>query len=67
LTIAATVGGTFHSNLALLQITPGLTIAAKVALLGVAQFALGAVRLPGWARLRRKQMQEISGRLTRGL
>ena len=67
LTIAATVGGTFHSNLALLQITPGLTIAAKVALLGVAQFALGAIRLPRWARLRSKQMEEISGRLTRGL
>ena len=67
LTIAATVGGTFHSNLALLQITPGLTIAAKVALLGVAQFALGAIRLPRWARRRSKQMEEISGRLTRGL
>ena len=27
------------------------------------QFAIGAIRLPGWARLRRKQMEEISGRL----
>jgi len=41
--------------------------AAEIAVIGVGQFALGAIRLPGWARLRRKQMDEISGRLTLGL
>jgi hypothetical protein len=32
--------------------------------LAAGQFVIGAAGLPGWARLRRKQMEEISGRLT---
>jgi hypothetical protein len=32
--------------------------------LGVTMFSVGAFRLPGWARLRRRQMEEIAGRLT---
>jgi hypothetical protein len=32
--------------------------------LGVMMFGVGALRLPGWARLRRRQMEEIAGRLT---
>jgi cytochrome c biogenesis protein CcdA len=44
-----------------------LTWAAEVAILATGQFAIGAIRLPGWARLRRKQMEEISGRLPLGL
>ena len=35
--------------------------------IAAAQFVLGAIRLPRWARLRRQQMEEIAGRLTRGL
>jgi hypothetical protein len=57
-TIAAVVGGPFHAN---------LTGALEVGLIGAGQLAIGAIRLPGWARLRRKQMEEISGRLTPGL
>jgi predicted Ser/Thr protein kinase len=41
-----------------------LTWAAEIAAIGMGQLAIGAIRLPGWARLRRKQMEEISGRLT---
>lgn len=33
-------------------------------LLGVAMFVAGAFRLPGWARTRRRQMEEIVARLT---
>jgi hypothetical protein len=32
--------------------------------MGVMMFSVGALRLPGWARLRRRQMEEIAGRLT---
>jgi hypothetical protein len=31
--------------------------------IGIGMFGLGALRLPGWARLRRRQMEEIAGRL----
>ena len=51
--IAAAVGGS-HTN---------LTIAAEIAVIAVGQLALGAMQLPGWARLRRKQMEEIAQRL----
>ena len=35
--------------------------------LAAGQFALGAIRLPQWARLRRTQMEELSRRLALGL
>jgi hypothetical protein len=31
--------------------------------MGAMMFSVGALRLPGWARLRRRQMEEIAGRL----
>lgn len=31
---------------------------------GAGMFAFGALRLPSWARIRRRQMEEIAGRLT---
>lgn len=31
---------------------------------GLAMLGVGALRLPGWARTRRRQMEEIAGRLT---
>jgi hypothetical protein len=34
-----------------------------LATMGVSMFGLGALRLPGWARLRRRQMEEIAGRI----
>jgi hypothetical protein len=46
---------------------PYLTWAAGIVVLAAGQFAIGAIRVPGWARLRRKQMEEISGRLPLGL
>lgn len=44
-----------------------LTWAVEMAAIAAGQFAIGAIRVPGWARLRRKQMEEISGRLTLGM
>jgi hypothetical protein len=55
--IAAMLGGANHQY---------LTWAADMAVIGAGQIAIGAIRVPGWARLRRKQMEEISGRLTLG-
>jgi hypothetical protein len=52
-TIVAVVGGPVH-----------LSLAADLGIVAAGQFALGAIRLPGWSRLRRKQMAEISARLT---
>jgi hypothetical protein len=37
---------------------------AMLAGMGLAMIALGAARIPGWAKLRRKQMEEIVARLT---
>lgn len=39
------------------------TIAAEVAVIAAGQFVAGALPLSGWARLRRKQMEEIAQRL----
>jgi hypothetical protein len=38
--------------------------AGSIALMGVALFGIGAARVPGWARLRRRQMEQLSERLT---
>jgi len=56
--IAAVVAAGSHAHFAL---------AVEIAMIGAGQFAIGAILLPGWARLRRKQMEEISGRLTLAL
>jgi hypothetical protein len=53
LAISAMLGG-FHYNLG---------IAAEIALIAAGQFAIGAMQLPGWARIRREQMEEIAQRL----
>lgn len=44
-----------------------MTGLAFLSLMGVMMFGAGALRLPGWARLRRKQMEEIAERLTPGV
>src|SRR5471030_625702 len=49
LAVAAMLGG-FHNN---------LSIAAELAAIAAGQLAVGAMQLPGWARTRRKQMEEI--------
>jgi hypothetical protein len=41
-----------------------LSKSATIAALGAGSFAIGALRLPGWARLRRRQMEEISARVS---
>ena len=46
--------------------TGGLAILSAPALfatIGAAMFAIGGLRLPGWARLRRKQMQDVASRV----
>jgi hypothetical protein len=56
-TIAVAVGGANHVT---------LTSVVELGVIGAGLFAIGAIRLPSWARLRRKQMEEISRRLTLG-
>jgi hypothetical protein len=56
--IAGLLGGSNHHY---------LTWAVEIVVIAAGQFAIGAIRLPGWARLRRRQMEEISGRLPLGL
>jgi DNA-binding transcriptional regulator YhcF (GntR family) len=53
-TIAATIGGAPNK----------LSAAAILAVIAAGQFSIAALQLPGWARLRRKQMEEIAQRLT---
>lgn len=38
-----------------------------IGIMGLALFGLGAIRLPGWARERRRQMEEIAERLSASL
>lgn len=40
-----------------------LTALASLATGGAAMFGIGALRLPGWARLRRRQMEEVAARV----
>jgi hypothetical protein len=56
-TFAALASGGIHAN---------LTGTAVMAILALGQFVLGAARVPGWARLRQRQMEEIARRLTMG-
>jgi hypothetical protein len=62
-------------GLAMLTVSAGIAIAAAfggasldsaatLAVAGLAAFGFGAIRLPGWARRRRQQMEEIAARLT---
>jgi hypothetical protein len=64
-------------GLAMLGVTAAMSIAAmmggaggavssiaQLGVIGAGMFAFGALRLPGWARLRRQQMEELAGRLT---
>jgi hypothetical protein len=55
--IAGVVGGSNHHY---------MTWAVEIAVIAAGQLAIGAIRLPDWARVRRKQMEEISGRLPLG-
>ncbi|MGH7717505.1 MAG: hypothetical protein ACREON_01495 [Gemmatimonadaceae bacterium] len=40
-----------------------LSSLASLGAVAAGMFGVGAIRLPGWARLRRRQMEEIAGRL----
>ncbi|NOT06955.1 MAG: hypothetical protein HOP28_01995 [Gemmatimonadales bacterium] len=41
-----------------------LSALGVLATMGAAMFGVGALRLPSWARLRQRQMEEVAGRLT---
>lgn len=54
--IATTLGGASGD--------PGLFLPlGAVATMGAGMFGMGALRLPGWARLRRRQMEELAARI----
>ena len=40
-----------------------LSSLGTLAIMGAGMFGLGAIRLPGWARLRRRQMEEVAARI----
>ncbi len=44
--------------------TEAVASVGTMVLIGSGLFALGAVRLPSWAKLRRTQMEEVAGRLS---
>ncbi len=54
MSIAAAIGGNLSSSL------PGVAI---LSLIGVGAIASGAIPLPGWARLRARQMEEVTSQL----
>jgi hypothetical protein len=56
--IALALNGALSSNTGA---PGGITLMAFV---GVAMFAIGALRVPGWARLRQSQIDQIIARLT---
>ncbi len=60
---AAVVGGAAISG----HTVPALASVWPLAVIGAALFGLGAARLPGWARLRRRQMDQIADRLAQRL
>ena len=43
--------------------TQDFATVAQLGVIGAAMFTFGALRVPGWARLRRKQMEDVAGRL----
>ncbi|UCF21541.1 MAG: hypothetical protein JSU87_09215 [Gemmatimonadota bacterium] len=76
-TVKGDARGLMSGGLALLGVAATLIVASAVtgglagsvsgivflAALGVGMFGLGAIRLPGWARLRRRQMEAVAERL----
>jgi hypothetical protein len=57
------VAGAALISATIAQIVGAEASAGSVALMGLGAFALGAIPLPGWARQRRRQMDEIIARL----
>ena len=75
-TVKGNARGMMMGGLGLLAIAASALIAAAMrgefsdasqlttlATMGVAAFGIGALSLPGWARLRRRQMEEVAARL----
>lgn len=59
LTVLTAIGGAGLAE-------PGKLVSAGfIALFGAALVGVGALRLPGWARVRRRQMEEVAERLVR--
>jgi len=65
--LAMVVGGSFNLLVAIagqgLVETRVVVSAALVTLIGGGLMTAGALRLPGWASLRRRQMEELARRL----
>jgi hypothetical protein len=58
--VAATIGSLLAGGGALTNALDGL---GPLLVIGAGLFGLGAARLPGWARRRREQMDEIAARI----
>ena len=76
-TVNASLRGWMVGGLGMLGIAGATSVAGMVSnvgdvfvtvtqlgVMGAGMFALGALRLPGWARLRRRQMEDVARRLT---
>lgn len=61
--VAAAVATWLAAVLANAGLTEAMASAGSMALIGAATFGIGALRLPGWSRLRQRQMDELSDRL----
>ena len=51
---------------ALIGKTTDATALVILGLAGLAMFAIGALRIPGWAKERQRQMEDIANRLAEG-
>jgi len=48
------------------NVAQALASTGSLIAVGTGMFAIGAVRLPGWAKLRRRQMEGVAARLALG-
>ena len=60
--MSAVVGFVVAAHGTIVDVAPAI---ASLATIGVVFLANGALRLPGWARLRRRQMDDVAAQLTR--
>jgi hypothetical protein len=61
--VASTVMGAFAALYLIPNRGEGFDTFVSLAVVGVAMLTMGAIRLPGWARLRKQQMEDVAARL----